>query len=284
MFTALAAVAVGAQGALLAYASPPPAPGARSIALGALVRALALPQPSLAADWLYLGAVAQFGQRSTRPDDYATLAAQLRQCCDIDGQFGAPYILAGTALHLQGMDTRAGRELLVRGARSLPRDWHIQFLLGAQTYLTNPGDHGAAVALLEAAKLPGAPPYLAHLAVRVAAQAQDPELGLDLLEALSAQTDDPQLRSSYASRQRLLLLERVVVRVQAAVDAYRRRHGQPPPQLGTLVEAGLLAAVPEDPVGGALGLTAAGAVTTTHESQRLSRIDGAQAVPAGDGP
>ncbi|HET6344049.1 MAG TPA: hypothetical protein VFH51_03910, partial [Myxococcota bacterium] len=127
----------------------------------------------------------------------------------------------------------------------------------------------AARALAAAAALPDAPPFVGPLAARMAATAGEPEAGLQMVESLMQGMRDPALLETYGERRRLLLLEVHLKHLQRAVDRYREAHGAPPATLAALVGAGLLRAVPEDPLGGTYGLDAAGHVTTVHEAQRL---------------
>lgn len=174
-----------------------------SVSTGPL-KLIGVTQPSLTSDWLYLAAISYFGHRSTRPTDYLLLAPLLQQSLAWDPFHLGPYIVAGTALNLKGMDNDAGILMLAQGAERLPDVWQIQFLLGTHKYFQNPADHDAAIALANAARLPGSPSYLGPLAARIAANAGDPILGLDLLEALSRQTEDLQLQATYAERARQL--------------------------------------------------------------------------------
>jgi hypothetical protein len=235
------------------------------------LRVLSLGQWHTLADMLYLQAVALYGQRSTHPETYQLLAPMLARATDLDPYFAAAYLLAGTALTMPGMENSVGISLLAQGSERLPENFTVQFLYGFAAYDVAHDNVTAAKAFGRAALLPGSPSFLRPLAARVSAQAHDPAIGIALLDTLLAQTTDAEQRRAYERRRDYLVLEQMLVTLQASVDAYRARYGHIPTDFAALVTSGVLQALPIDPTGGAFGLTVAGEVTTTHEHLRLIR-------------
>jgi len=74
----------------------------------------------------------------------------------------------------------------------------------------------------------------------------DPVLASQVIEVLAGELRDPALKDQL--RQRVERQQRIL-RLQEAVDAYQKSKGAVPERLEALVEAGFLAALPEDPLG-----------------------------------
>lgn len=247
--------------ARLIAAAPPASPAA--------LRLMALGYRQLAADLFWLRAISHFGDRQAHAQNYPQLGPLLTAVVGLDPDFLAAYIFAGSSLTLAHMDHALAMRLLAQGVAQRPEIWRLPFLLGFNAYYLVGDDGLAAQALSQAARLPEAPEYVGALATRLAAHAGTPEVGLDLVAYMLATTQDPQLQAMYLERQQLLRLEVDLRALQGATAAFQRTHGRPPTHLDQLVEVGLLAAIPEDPLGGAFGLTHDGIVTTRHEQARL---------------
>lgn len=236
------------------------------------VRALevmALGYRSLVADYYWMRALSHFGDQAMHPKLYPDLAAFLERVLALDPYFATGYFFAGTALTIKGMDPQPSIRLLERGLRYRPDDWHIAFLLGFNAYYFA-GDYAlGARALAIAARLPGAPPIAKPLAMRLAAAAGEPEIGLSLLESIVPSLTDEQLKEEYEERRRLLELELQLKHLNKASARYQARHGKPPATIGDLVGPGLLQSIPDEPLGGRYSLSSSGMVTTSNDAKRL---------------
>ncbi len=160
--------------------------------------------------------------------------------------------------------------MLERGESYHPGDWRIRFYEGFTLYFSL-GEAGAAGAAMgEAARLPGAPPYLAGLASRMLTEAREPEAALALLETITRQESDPQRRSVLERRMREVVVERDLRMLERIVEGYRGQEGRFPGTIQDLVREGYLAAIPAEPNGGNYLLEPGGKV----RSDRTVRLPG----------
>lgn len=171
-----------------------------------VLRALSFGQAQSLADLLYLQAVAVWGQRTSTSQRYEELAPLLQRVVALDAYYEAAYLLAGTALTMQGMDQEAGMALLARGAQLCPHNWRLLFLYGFNTFDLQHDSATAARALAQAALLPEAPEHLSMLAASMSAQSHTFETAIAMLKTLAQETDDPDALERY--HQRIVELER----------------------------------------------------------------------------
>ena len=229
---------------------------------------LALTYGSLAADVCYLQAVNLYGASPAKRDGYPQLAALLERATWLDPRFAAPYLFAGTALTVAGMDNDAALALLKRGSAARPDVWRISFYYGFE--LMERGQYRAAAqAMASAAAQPGAPPHLAGLASRLASEGHDPAVALDLIDTLRASATSEEERQALDERRNQLLFEVALMGWQRAGQAFFARHGRvardgqeaavdAPPELPTA-----------DPWGAPYRFESDGRATSDHADRRL---------------
>ena len=103
------------------------------------------------------------------------------------------------------------------------------------------------------------------------------ETALSFLARLEEAAQDDESRKAVQSQIRRTLYERDASILDAAVEAWVRRHGAPPRSLDRLVEDGLIRALPADPYGGRFVVGEDGRVRSTEFSQRFQRpLSGAE--------
>lgn len=259
--------------------APPPRPPATLRLSAPALRSMSFGLHHVAADVAYMRAVGTFGDKAQHEAHYPALAPLLHQSVALDPNFVAPYLLAGTALLLAGNDDAAGMTLLRQGSAHLPHVWQLPFYRGFHAYYVRQDFDEAAQALLAAARLPQAPPFMGPLATRMAAKSSDPGAGLALLDQLVATTDDAGVRASLLQRRPQLLLERRLRALRAAAAAYAQRFGGSPrsfealaavwPTSGAPLAEETLAEALRDPLGGAFVLQPDGTVASGHDAYRL---------------
>jgi hypothetical protein len=216
---------------------------------------------SFAADLSFLQAVQINGARKTsvnavtaRPDDLS-MARLLDYTTELDPKFCGAYRFTGNALPRHTLDGKATgviatERLLRRGTQNCPDDWRISFLLGFvdSFYLGNMGN--AAGAMAEAARHPEAPPFVAFLATRLAADAGAVDMGERMAAAMEVQATDDETRQAWHTRLLDLRMERQLREIEAASARFAQREGHGPPSLSALVASGDLPRIPAEPHGG----------------------------------
>jgi hypothetical protein len=162
-------------------------------------------------------------------------------------------------------------DLLERGTQAVPDDFRLSLYL-AYTQLDLQHDvAGAARSLVRGARAPRAPAFLGPLAARLLAQGG--EFGAAREFALQmSRSEDPLTRETFQLRLKEIDREEAWARLEQAVRAFTARQGHPPAQLAELVGAGLLEAVPTDPLGAEFVLQPDGGVgVTSGERLRVHR-------------
>ena len=129
---------------------------------GQYLKRVSLGYHHLGADLLWLRLVQVLGKKRNTADEYEWMA------------------------HRVDLSNR----ILEKGHEANPTVWRLPFDLGYNHffYLGDPGK--AADYIAQAAHLPGRPSYLPGLATRMYAEAQNPDVALDFLAAMWAQTEN----------------------------------------------------------------------------------------------
>ena len=233
------------------------------------VKLLALNYPSAWADYYWLRTLSHFGDDSMHQHRYPNLMAFMERVLHLDPYFINAYHFAGTALTLREFDYNHSLEFLERGMHFRPDDWRIAFYQGFNAYYFANDFDRAAKALTHAARAPGAPSYIGALATRVAAEANDPRVGLALVDEMLENVNDEDLRNDYLKRRSLLLLEVQLRELQREVDNWMATTGEKLTNLRQLHMFQNHSGPIHDPMGGEFFLDAQGRVQTTSEKQRL---------------
>ena len=242
---------------------------------------------SLVADLTFIEAIQVHGGRKTsvplaaaRGED-RLLERLLDYSVDLDPRFAGAYRFAATALPRHTTDgyavgVIAAERILRKGVRERPDDWHIAFELGfiESFYLGKMRD--AAEAMAQAARTPGAPPYIGLLATRLAADSGDVEMGEQMAEVMAAQANEESTREEWRQRILDLRMERHLRAIEAAAARFQARTGRPAQGLDELVSAKEIAALPEEPHGGHYVLSGGQAHSTAAPRLRVRGRSGTQ--------
>ena len=239
-----------------------------------VVRAVGAPIHHLVTDYFWIQTIQAVGKANTR-EEYRDIYDYADMVTELDPKFRQVYVFAGVSIPFPApggkwFNAEESTRLLEKGLRNFPDFVYLRIILAYNLSTFHHQYEKAAKLVEETAKLPDAPEYLAGLATRLHAQAGNFDAGLELARSLAESSPEPETRELFERRVRELELERELMRVDAAVEAYRKREGRPPPGLQALVEAGDLPGVPEDPLGGVIELDAEGRGRSTAQQKRLT--------------
>ncbi|MCP9470498.1 MAG: hypothetical protein NNA31_10925 [Nitrospira sp.] len=235
----------------------------------------------LGADVLWLKLVQVIGKRQNTMNEYEWMAHALDVITTLDPQYAYAYYAGGVILGDLANRSDLANRLLERGHAANPTVWNIPFLLGYNYYFLLADPDMGAYYTMRAAAIPGRPAYLPGLATRMAAEAGKPETALAFLEARLRETDDPEMKKFFETRMKEVIIERDIRVLERAVNQYRTTHGQVPPSLAALVQAGLLAALPLEPFGGEYHLDRqTGTITSSTHPERLKTFHKRNRAPA----
>jgi hypothetical protein len=156
-------------------------------------------------------------------------------------------------------------KLLRKGLKQYPDDMRMSIVLGYVLFSMERKFLEAAQHYRHLATVPGAPPWVAPLSTRLFAQGGKPLEGLDFVEELLENVDDPMLRQEFEQRREQLLLEAFLQRVDAAVAQFKESRGRLPADVGELVREGFYSGALEDDAGRPVFLRPDGRAATSHE-------------------
>jgi len=241
---------------------------------GEIAKALSFGFHSLLADLTLLEAIQILPQRHgdmtpevAGPFD-RRLYRLLSYSVEVDPKFAGAYRFVGAALPHETMDGKVygvlnAVQLLEKGLRERPDDWHMGFLLGfLQSYYLH--DFAAAARSLSvAAQQPHAPPWVGLLATRLAAQGGELDVATSLAEAMLAQANEEETRKQWQERVDALHMERDLRAIEDAARRYREARGVVPRSVQALVGAGFLPAAPREPHGGRYLIAADGSASSS---------------------
>jgi hypothetical protein len=233
----------------------------------------------LAADALWLRLIQVIGQKRNTDDEYEWMYHALDVITTLDPQYAYAYQVGGTVLSELAHKVDLSNRILEKGAKANPTVWWLPFNLGYNHffYLADPAR--AAGYIAQAARLPSGPAYLPGLATRMYAEADNPDVALDFLAAMWAQTDNTSVKAELETRMKELIIERDIRHLEHAVIQYRERKSAYPRRLQELVDMGDLGKVPEEPFGGEYVLdTTTGTITSSTHPKRLRVIRPEEAI------
>lgn len=237
---------------------------------GEYLRIAVLGYRQLAADLIWLKAVQQLGVRRQTAEGYRSAYHAVDVLTDIDPKFVFAYQATGTILGVWAELIQESVTILTKGMQQNPEVWELPFYLGYDYYYELHDSAAAAKYLRIAAALPGAPTYLPRLAARMTVEAGDPDAALEFLQRLYQQLQDDQLREGLMRRMKEVAAERDIRFLEEAVRRYKERYRRLPVRLEDLVAGGIVARIPEEPLGGVYQLNPSdGSVSSTGLRDRL---------------
>ncbi len=190
-----------------------------------LSRAVALGRSHAAADLAWLGTVQLMGDPQQEAARWPGLEDWIDLTTRLDPGFETPYHYGALLLvgDLQRAD--AADALLARGQQALPARFSLPAMRGFIAYFTRLDPARAAVHYREAARLPGAPQFLAVFAQRLEHQGHTCPDVLRNLTAL-ASVSDPRERAALLAGRERMMLGCVEGQLRGAAAAFRTRLGR----------------------------------------------------------
>lgn len=237
---------------------------------GEYLRPAMLGYHHLGADVLWLRLLQVLGKKKNTADEYEWLYHALDVVTTLDPQYAYAYYVGGVVLNNYANRVDLSNRLLEKGHRENPGEWNLPFLLGHNHYFVLGDAAKGADYIGKAARTSGAPDFLPGLATRMHAEAGNPEVALEFLEALWKENPDLVVREKLETRAKEVMIERDLRLLEQAITQYQRTHRGFPETLAELVSTGLLSRIPEEPFGGSYQLdTQTGQVTSSTHPARL---------------
>ncbi len=230
----------------------------------------------LGADLLWLRLLQVWGKKKNTDNEYEWMYHALEVITTLDPRYAYAYYVGGVALINYTDRPDLSNRLLEKGHRANPGEWNLPFLLGYNHYFALGNAIKGAEYIGRAARTPGAPDFLPGLATRMHAEAGNPDVALQFLEALWKENPDLVVREKLETRAKEVLIERDLRALERAISHYYNDHRAFPSSLTDLVSRKYLERVPEEPFGGTYLFDArTGRVTSSTHPARLKvfRLD-----------
>jgi hypothetical protein len=239
-----------------------------------IIKPLVLGFDAVAADLYWVGGVHYFGDVKNQRVCFRELANYVDLVNYLAPDFKSAYRFGGMAIPCNRGDRWVNIEqacrILENGLRRFPDEWFFRLMLAYNysSYLHRYRDAGDQLKL--AALEPGAPRYMASLATRMYATEGDLDGASLIAREILRNTRDDELRAAMERRLQEIAVERQLHLLDDAIRKYREAHDTPPASLAKLVEAGLLAQIPAEALGGEFLYDAlAGEVRSSSLKRRL---------------
>ncbi len=223
------------------------------------------------ADVLWLRLLQVLGKKKNTADEYEWLYHALDVVTTLDPQYAYAYYVGGVVLNNYANRVDLSNRLLEKGHHENPGEWNLPFLLGHNHYFVLGDATKGADYIGKASRTSGAPDFLPGLATRMHAEAGNPEVALEFLEALWRENPDLVVREKLETRAKEVMIERDIRMLEQASGHYEKKYHAYPKTLMELVAAGYLPRIPEEPFGGSYELNRrTGQVTSNTHPTRLT--------------
>lgn len=245
-----------------------------------LLRVLGAGNISLVADYYWLQAIQATGKAggSTEATRYLDLFYYADLVTDLDPRFHKVYTFSGNTIPTNlgretWVNTAEARKILEKGVKHFPEDSTLRLYLAYNlSYFFK--EHAAATEHLRvAATLPNVNPFVPEIATRMLAYNRHFDAALAMVKSFRDNETDPELRQRFDERIQEIHREQVLVQVDDAIAAFKKREGRLPSVLSELVTKGDLPAIPVDPMGGTLYIAEDGRSASSSSALRLEPID-----------
>ncbi len=165
---------------------------------------------------------------------------------DLDPRYYKAYLFTGMGLIHAAGDVVPATPILEKGMEAFPSSWELPFWAGYDHYVYRQDYETAAGYLLTAFNKPGAPKRFFALLLNSLRNSGGYEGGLMVLDAIISGTRDEGTLKVY--RMKRDQLENLVL-LQRAATSHLEKFGIHPSRLADLVESGIIAGIPGDPLG-----------------------------------
>lgn len=240
-----------------------------------LTRATALDFQGLAADFQLLQGIFFIGEKLERQvlvtdNEWDYFIRIIKAVTKLDPYFYDTYHLATGILTWGVGRFQEAIEILETARQFNPNDYRFPYQIGfIHFYFLKDAKKGAQYLAL-ASKLPGAPPFLASLAARLAYYKGNYDFSIKLLEHMLVDERSPEIRKYY--QKRLDALQGALA-LEKAVQEYKKTYLRLPTSLQELLTANVLSELPRDPYGGEYTLVENGRIYSTSRFTDMREQD-----------
>lgn len=221
----------------------------------------------IVSDFLFLKVIIFLGEKIGKNEkfgeqDFNYLQTSINTITDLDPYFWDAYLFADMLFTWDMGECEAANKLLLKARQYRTNDYRVPYYLGFNYFFFLKDNINGAKYIMEAAKLPGSPFYLASLATRLSFYALEHRTGIIFLKEMIRDTENEGIKQNFMLRIKAL---EIMDQLEQKVSEYQKIHQKQPSSLTELVTAGLIDKVPDDPYGGQFILLKNGRVYTTSK-------------------
>lgn len=234
---------------------------------------------SVVADLLWIQCIQYTAEQFRGDFKFVWLDHMLKTITRLDPYFTDVYQWGGVFLAMLKHDDDASINLLKSGIPHNPTSWQLPFEI-ARTYVLNRKDEVNGARYMAMAAATGDPPqfvidWAKNLQKRHNMYDVERGMWLDIIQ----HSGDESMRSTAQRRLTEVDLRQLCDALTEAAKAYAANTGAAPESLKVMLEAGALARLPEDPLGGSFLITPDGTVLSTsvldtEKEARIRLLDG----------
>jgi hypothetical protein len=217
---------------------------------GEYLRIAVLGYEQVVADFLWIQAIQVMAGPKVSKEAGAWLPHALDVITTLDPLFVQAYEVGAIALTTFVHMPEESNKVLEKGIMNNPQVWQLPFLLGFNYYFDFSDDQKASEYIARASRLPGRPEYLPAFAAKLYVSARNPQVAIDFLTQVYAQTTEENVKRILEQRLKEVVVERDLLLLEEAIRRYWQTAGSPPENLEDLVRMGILRELPTEPFGG----------------------------------
>lgn len=189
---------------------------------------------NLIADLLWIDLMQRAAYEKVSSDKVSWEYAQLDALTTLDPHFLKAYSFGAVFLSVFRQDRLGAKLILEKWVEQQPNYWHNQYILGYHLFYEM-NDYAAAYPhILKAASLPGAPPWLSSLGVRILSETGALLSSLKLSLDLFATLEDPEVKKRLIVQIRSIRYAIQKASLEKALVLYRNQYHHEPTNLAAL--------------------------------------------------
>jgi hypothetical protein len=243
-----------------------------------ILKVTSLDFDGLVSDVIYLKALVDYGSTfvgnkrlAISKAQYTRLYNMLMTSTDLDPYFLDPYFLGNSILSWEANRVADSILLLKKGSQFRNWDYWLPFYIGFNYYYFLRDNINASKYLMIASQKPGADPFFAYFAARLAYEGNRTENAIVFLEGILKTTKDETMRKDYKIRLETL---KSMLDLEKGAAVYKERVGVYPAKISDLIEQRIIGRIPEDPYGGEFYIDKDGSVKTTSDLRPMEKVQG----------
>jgi len=223
---------------------------------------------NFASDILWFNTNSYFGSQYQGEKDYRWLENMCELVTDLDPRDTIRLESCATLLSWIVKDPEASNRLLDLGIEKNPDYWRLYYMRGFNFWYFLEDKERAKKDLAKASTLPDTPSFVASMAARLISDTDAPKAAVDFLHSQISSSKDPTTREALEEKLNSAILTWHLDELEKARGRYQEKYHTEPDSLKTLIKAGFLRSLPEEPFGGTYRISE-GKVITTSGNERL---------------